>query len=81
MHRVTGPLNKVMKRLVAEGKLPAGLPVPVEADYGRSAGTSWQRTPGFKMAPELVPLFTAAFSQRAAEIQLEDAQATRDRRI
>jgi hypothetical protein len=23
--------------------------------------TSWQRAPGFKMAPELVPLFAAAF--------------------
>jgi hypothetical protein len=55
---LTGPLTKVMKRLVAEGKLPPGLPGPVEPDYYPVA--SWQRAPGFKMAPELVPLFAAA---------------------
>ena len=59
---VTGPLRKVMNRLVAEGKLPPGLPIPVEPDYDRSLVTSWQRAPGFKMAPELVPLFAAALA-------------------
>jgi hypothetical protein len=66
---VTGPLRKAMRRLVAQGKLPPGLPVPVEPDYDNTAGTSWQRTPGFKMPPELVPLFAAAFMQRTAELR------------
>jgi hypothetical protein len=65
---VTGPLRKVKNRLVAEGKLPPGLPIAVEPDYV-SASASWHRAPGFKMAPELVPLFAAAFAARSAELR------------
>lgn len=72
---LTGPLRKTLNRLVAEGKLPAGLPVPVEADYDYSIA-SWQRTPSFKMATELVPLFSAAFRDREPVLARPGSAAT-----
>jgi len=59
---LTGPITKAMARLVKSGKLPEGLPVPVDAEYD-PATRAWQRTIAFSMPPALVPLFRAAFER------------------
>lgn len=56
---LTGPITKAMRRLTQSGRIPAGLPHPVEAEYDPEI-RSYQRTKAFVMAEDVLPHFTAA---------------------
>jgi hypothetical protein len=56
---LTGPIGKALQRLARNGKLPSGLPKPVEA-FRDPTMRSWERTGTFVMPRELVPVFQAA---------------------
>lgn len=56
---LTGPLTKAMRRLTQSGRIPAGLPHPVEAEYDPEI-RAYQRTKAFVMAEGVLPHFTAA---------------------
>lgn len=62
---LTGPIGKAVTRLVKAGKLPPGLPKPVEALRDPTA-RSWERTGTFVMPKALVPVFQAA-AERVVE--------------
>jgi hypothetical protein len=56
---LTGPIGKALHRLAGNGKLPSGLPKPVEALRDPTV-RSWERTGTFVMPRALVPVFQAA---------------------
>ncbi len=62
---LTGPIGKALNRLSGNGKLPSGLPKPVEA-WRDPTLRSWERTGSFVMPRALVPVFQAA-AKRVAE--------------
>ena len=56
---LTGPIGKALHRLAGNGKLPSGLPKPVETLRDPTV-RSWERTGTFVMPRALVPVFQAA---------------------
>lgn len=56
---LTGPVSKHFLRLTAEGRLPAGLPRPIESRYDAD-NRSFQRTQGLVMPAPLARIFATA---------------------
>ncbi|WP_433860184.1 hypothetical protein [Streptomyces kronopolitis] len=52
-------LSKTLTKGVVDGLWPSGMPAPVTADYGREKPQN-KKVEGYRMAAELVPVFTAA---------------------
>lgn len=52
-------LSKTLTKGVVDGLWPSGMPAPVTADYGREKPQN-KKVEGYRMAPDLVPIFTAA---------------------
>jgi hypothetical protein len=61
---LTGPITKAMARLVKTGKLPDGLPNPVETRYDPDV-RAYQKAIAFEMPREIRLAFTAGWKRRA----------------
>ena len=55
----TRPVKRLMKQMQAEGLVPVDAADPMEPIYDE-ANPSFQQAQGFKMSPELAPVFKAA---------------------
>ncbi|MFF7459699.1 hypothetical protein [Kitasatospora sp. NPDC008115] len=55
----SGAITKAINRGTAKGRWPTGMPQPVEAQYDPD-NPSYQRTTGYVMTEDLVPVFEAA---------------------
>jgi hypothetical protein len=62
LRRQAGSISRAIKRGVRAGRLPEGLPVPLNAQYD-PVHPSYQRTTGFIMPAGLLPAFRAALKQ------------------
>jgi hypothetical protein len=60
---LTGPITKAMGRLVKAGKLPDGLPNPVETRYDPDV-RAYQKAIAFEMPREIRLAFTAGWKRR-----------------
>lgn len=60
----TRPVKRLMKQMQAEGLLPTDAVDPMEPVYDES-NPSFQQAQGFKMPPELAPVFNPASFRRA----------------
>ena len=63
---LTGPITKAMARLVKAGKLPAGLPNPVETRYDPDV-RAYQKAIAFEMSREIRLVFTEGWQQRVGK--------------
>ncbi|MFC8538019.1 hypothetical protein ACFUJY_29465 [Streptomyces sp. NPDC057249] len=52
-------LTKTLTKGVVDGLWPSGMPAPITADYGREKPQN-KKVEGYRMAAELVPIFTVA---------------------
>ncbi|WP_299039894.1 hypothetical protein [uncultured Pseudokineococcus sp.] len=73
--KVTGPMTRHVEALVELGVLPAGTRRPVFADYEEGV-TSFHRTKGLHMKPELVKIFEEALRPELHENPTLDAELT-----
>jgi hypothetical protein len=60
---LTGPITKAMARLAKAGKLPEGLPNPVETRYDPDV-RAYQKAIAFEMPREIRLAFTAGWKRR-----------------
>jgi hypothetical protein len=58
----SGAITKAINRGVSKKRWPAGMPQPVEAQYDPE-NPSYQRTTGYVMNEDLVPVFLAALKR------------------
>lgn len=57
----TGAMTKAVNRMIRAGQLPPTVARPIVAIY-RGGGKGYERSGGFSMASELVPIFEAALA-------------------
>lgn len=73
--KVTGPMTRHVEALIELGVLPAGTRRPVFADYEEGV-TSFHRTKGLHMKPEVAQVFDEAMRPQLHENPTQDAEMT-----
>lgn len=63
---ITGPMTVHIGTLIKQGVLPEGTTRPLVADYLEGV-TSFQRTSGLRMSPDLIPVFADTLDVRLHE--------------